>query len=156
MIYTGGCWLYGPADHGPVTEESSFTPIPEFAFMVEHRQRLLEDPHAAACIVHPAMVWHLWGGVLRHFADPAAAGGSPRVVGSTETRWPLVHRADLAELYALAIERGQRGADSHGVTVGRISAAIAEKYGAPDPIVQRVEEVVRERGGWANGLALDQ
>lgn len=160
LVYTGGCWLYGAVGDRTAIEGCPFDPLPEFAFMVEHRARLFEAQQIEACVVHPATVWDEGGGSIRRFLEQARSGIAPKVVGSLQTRWPLVHKDDLAQLYLLAAARGADGADYHGVAepgvpVGDIASAIAEKYGAPTPIEQTVSDVIAELGEWAAGFALD-
>jgi len=161
FVYTGGCWLYGAVGDRTAVEGSPFDPLAEFAFMVAHRARLVAEPVLSARVVHPAMVWDEDGGSLSGFLDSAAGGEAPVVAESLSTRWPLVHRADLARLYRLALERGEGGADYHGVgergvRVGDVAAVIARRHGAPAPVVRSVEDTVSALGGWAAGFALDQ
>ena len=161
LVYTGGCWLYGAVGDRPAVEGAPFDPLPAFAFMVDHRRRLLAEPGLDVRIVHPAMVWDAGAGVIGGFFESAWAGLSPLIVGSPETRWPLVHRQDLARLYRLALERGVAGTDYHGaaetgVAVGEIAEAVARRCRAPAPILRPVEQVVAELGDWAAGYALDQ
>ena len=160
LVYTGGCWLYGAVGDQTAVEGSPFDPLPAFAFMVDHRARLFEAPAIDACVVHPALVWDESGGVIGRFLEEAQRGSAPKVIGSLRTRWPLVHRADLAQLYLLAAVRGADGADYHGVDetgvpAGRIAAAIAAKFGAPAPVEQPVSQAVAELGESAAGFALD-
>lgn len=160
LVYTGGCWLFGAVGDRTAVEGTPFDPLPEFAFMVEHRARLFEAPQVYACVVHPAMVWDEGGGVIRRFLAQAESGVAPKVAGSLQTRWPLVHKDDLAQLYLRAAADGTDGTDYHGVAepgvpVGDIAAAIAEKFGAPAPVEQPVAGVIAELGGWAAGHALD-
>ena len=161
FVYTGGCWLYGAVGDNAAVEGSPFDPLPAFAYMVTQRARLLEAPQLSVSVVHPAIVWDEDGGAVARFAERAGQGAAPIVVGSLNTRWPLVHRDDLAQLYRLVVETGLEGADYHGVAetgvrVGDIAARIAAKLGAPRPVEQPLAEAVTELGHWAEGLALDQ
>ena len=162
FLYTGGCWLYGGND--AIAEDSPFDPLPDFAMMLEQRDRLLASAAVEAIVVHPAMVYDLGEdfGVLALFAEAARAGGPMQVIGGEAVRWPLVHRDDLAALYRLALERGRAGADYHGVgepgvPVGAIARAFAARFDAPPNVaVETAEAVAGELGGWARGYALDQ
>ncbi|MDF1792850.1 MAG: NAD-dependent epimerase/dehydratase family protein [Thalassobaculaceae bacterium] len=161
LVYTGGCWLYGAVGGTAAVEGSPFDPLPAFAFMVDHRARLLGEEALSVRIVHPAMVWDAGGGTLAAFLSAASQGEPPVVTGSLETRWPMVHRDDLARLFRLAIERGEGGADYHGVgetgvAVGAIAGAIARRAAAPGPVVRSVEDAMAALGDWAAGLGLDQ
>lgn len=161
VVYTGGCWLYGPVGDRTAMEGAPFDPLPDFAFMVDHRRRLFADTRLSTRVVHPAMVWDHGAGVIGGFIQEARAGRAPIVTGALGIRWPLVHRRDLARVYRLALERGEGGVDYHGVSetgvaVGDIAAAAARRFGAPAPVVRSVEETVAALGAWAVGYALDQ
>jgi len=61
----------------------------------------------------------------------------------------------------LALERGESGADYHGVAetgvrVADIANAIARRFGAPEAVVVPVADVVRAKGAWAACEAFDQ
>ena len=162
FLYTGGCWLFGETGDRIADEESPFDPLPDFAWMVPTLRRLLEHPQLEGIVIHPAMVYDRQGGVFAGFTEDARAGGPVRVAGSKAVRWPLVHRDDLAELYALALDRGRagtayNGAAIEGLAVGRIARAIARRHGiAESPVVIPVAQIVAERGEWARGYGLDQ
>lgn len=161
MVYTGGVWLYGPSNGRLIIEGSSFNPPPEFSFMVAQREKLFTTDGIRASVVHPAMVWDETGGVIAGFLEAAQTGRSPRITGSPDTRWPMVNRADLAELYCLAVEKGQHGKDYHGVSevgieVGKVASVIADKYLADSPVVETVETAVEQHGSWVACRAFDQ
>lgn len=161
LVYTGGCWLYGAVGDATAVEGTPFDPLPAFAFMVQHRARLLAEPSLSTRVVHPAMVWDAEGGTLAPFVAAATEGKPPVVTGSRDTRWTMVHRDDLARLFRLALERGADGTDYHGVgepgvVIAEVADAIAARYQAPAPVVRTVSDAVAELGGWAAGLALDQ
>ncbi|CAN5901560.1 NAD-dependent epimerase/dehydratase family protein [soil metagenome] len=156
LIYTGGGWLFGATGDRVATESSPFAPLPAFAWMVPHLQRVLASPGADGIVIHPAMVHGGDGGVFRRFADDAASGRPVRVVGGEDVRWPLVHREDLAVLYALALERAPPrsswlGVDVEGLAVGRI----ARSFSAELEIVP-ADAIAAELGEWARGYGCDQ
>ena len=161
VVYTGGCWLYGAVGDRTAVEGAPFEPLPAFTFMVEHRSRLLAEPDLDVRIVHPAMVWDDGAGVIGGFFEAAWQGRAPQVIGPPETRWPVIHRDDLARLYRLVLERGAAGTDYHGVAeagvpVGQIAEAVSARCRAPAPIHRPVEQAMSELGDWAAGYALDQ
>lgn len=161
LIYTGGVWLYGPAGDQVIIEGTPFNPPPEFAFMVQQREQLFRTDNIRACVIHPAMVWNETGGTIEGFLTSAANGTAPKITGRLHTRWPMVYRDDLAELYCIAIEKAEHGKDYHGVSeasvsVGEMATVISQKFGAPPPIAETVEAVVAERGSWASCAAYDQ
>lgn len=162
FIYTGGCWLYGATHDRRATESSALNPIAAFSWMVENARTLEEARVFDLNIVHPAMVYDSDGGVFTRFIEKAKRGEAIEVWGSLETRWPLVHRLDLAVAYRLVLERGHSGeaynvASECGVRVGDIVESILRKYRVfQAPRVRSVQEVVAEHGNWAVGPTLDQ
>lgn len=163
FIYTGGCWLFGATGDVTVTEETPFCPLPAFAWMVPHLQRILEASEVDGIVIHPAMVYIAGGGVFDRFARDAVARDAIRVVGSEQVRWPLVHSEDLANLYVLALEREPArssyiGAAIDGLAVGQIARTFAKRFGTRDQVPQIVstDTIAAELGEWARGYALDQ
>ena len=69
FLYTGGCWLFGPTGDAVATEKSPFAPLPAFAWMVPHLQRILDSSEVDGLVLHPAMVHGGVGGVFRRFAQ---------------------------------------------------------------------------------------
>lgn len=164
FVYTGGCWLFGATGNVLATEASPMSPLPAFAWMVPHAQRVLGNTEVDGVVIHPGMVYHGdGGGVFRRFSREAAERPAIRVIGGPDVRWPLVHRDDLATLYALALECAPAGATYlgaavDGVTVGMIARAFARRFGTPSPELEVVtaDAIARELGEWARGYALDQ
>ncbi|MEO1193382.1 MAG: NAD-dependent epimerase/dehydratase family protein [Pseudomonadota bacterium] len=162
FLYTGGCWLFGATGDRVADEESPFDCLPSFTWMLENHARLRDSGAFDCLLLHPAMVYRGDGGVLDRFLETARHGQAIEVWGSPDTRWPLVHSADLAEAYCLALKRGAPGgsyclAAEEGRRVSDLVAALSQRYGvtAP-PLVRSVAEVVAEQGDWAAGPALDQ
>ena len=164
FITTGGCWLYGATGDVLATEATPFQPLPAFAWMVPHLKRILASPEVDGIVVHPAMVYaNDAGGVFQRFASEAIEREVVRVTASENVRWPLVHSEDLAELYALAIERAPKGssyigAAIEGFPIGRIARAFAARRGTRhlEPQIISADEIATELGEWARGYALDQ
>ena len=160
FVYTGGCWLYGATGDTVATEETPFDPLESFAWMTG--SMITATPHLASMIVHPAMVYERDGGVFGQFAEQAKTNRRISIVGSAQTRWPLVHKDDLAVLYRLVLEKGVRGesyngAAENGVYVGDIVEVISARFKLSSrPLIRSVEDAVAEYGDWAAGYALDQ
>jgi nucleoside-diphosphate-sugar epimerase len=161
IIYTGGCWLYGNTGDEQAIEGHEFAPIKAFKYCVKNRNRLMKSDHFDAIAIHPAMVWDRDGGVLRDMLDAVREGKPIQVVNGPETRWPMVHRDDLAVLYRLALEKGTPGKDYHGaagnaVSVDELAHALARRVAAK-PIFDIIseEQAVAQHGEWARGYGLD-
>jgi nucleoside-diphosphate-sugar epimerase len=163
FITTGGCWLFGATGEGIATEETPFRPLPAFAWMVPQLRQILETPEIDGIVIHPAMVYEPDGGVFSRFVRDAVERDAIRVVESEAVRWPLVHREDLANLYALALEKAPArssyiGAAIEGLAVGRIAHALAKRFGTRHemPHIISTDAIAAELGAWARGYALDQ
>jgi len=113
-------------------------------------------------VIHPAMVYERDGGVLEHIVADAKKRGYVRVVRGENVRWPLVHSMDLAQVYALMLEKGQQGdvynvATNHGIPISEITRAIATRLGInSEPVVCETSTAIVEIGSWAEGYAIDQ
>jgi nucleoside-diphosphate-sugar epimerase len=163
FLYTGGCWLYGPAGDVATTESAAFDPLPAFAWVAAHVERLLGTTGIEPLIVHPAMVYEPSAGVFGRLHAEALEGRDVRIVGSERVRWPLVHAADLATLYRLILESAPPGetylgAAIDGIAVGSIARAFMQMAGLSDraPAILTERDAVIEFGHWASGYARDQ
>lgn len=157
LLYTGGCWLYGDTGGAIATETSRFDPIPAFDWMLRNSARLLDSPAFATAILHPAMVYTDTGGAFDRFLAAARAGQPVELWGSAETRWPLIHAADLARAYIALLDRpdltGHFNAVAEaGVPVGDIARTLTNR----PPIVLPRAEALARHGDWALGPMLDQ
>jgi nucleoside-diphosphate-sugar epimerase len=163
FITTGGCWLFGVTGDDVATEATALDPLPAFAWMVPQLARVLAAPEVDGIVIHPAMVYTADGGVSQRFHRDAVERDAVRVVGGEHVRWPLVHADDLANLYALALERAPTrstwiGATNDGVAVGQIARAFARRFGTRNrgPPIMPADAAAAEWGEWARDYALDQ
>jgi nucleoside-diphosphate-sugar epimerase len=153
----------GPTGETVATEETPFNPLPAFAWMAPNLRRVLSAPEVEGIVIHPAMVYTSEEGVFQRFVRDARERDAIRVVGSQAVRWPLVHSEDLANLYALALERAPAGssyigAAVEGLAVGAAVRAIAKRFRArpAEPEIVGADSVAAEPGEWARGYALDR
>jgi len=99
------------------------------------------------------------GGVFSRFLP---RNGQIEVWGSLDTRWPVVHRSDLAAAYRLVLERAPAGESynvcaEQGIRVGDIVDAMSDIFEVTSkPLVRSVEEVIADQGPSALGPTLDQ
>jgi nucleoside-diphosphate-sugar epimerase len=156
LLYTGGCWLFGPTGTNVADEKSPFAPLAAFAWMVPHLEQVLASGDVEGLVVHPAMVYGGEGGVFRRFAHEAI-DGAVRLVGGRAVRWPLVHCDDLAVLYALVIEKAPAGSSYIGSAIdGFAVARIAHLFSKGEPILVEEDAIAAEFGEWARGYGCDQ
>lgn len=162
FIYTDGCWSYGDTGDEIATEDTPFDPLPEFSWSIETGNQVRAAKGVRGMVVLPAMVYERDGGVLEWMVDDARHRQSVRIIGGEAVRWPLVHRSDLAHLYALMLERGEQGAHFNGagivsMDVGKIAKVLARRFGKSEELdVIPIQAAAREFADWAVGYGLDQ
>ena len=161
LVYTGGVWLFGDTKDQVITESLNWSPPPAYAYTKTNYETLLGCTGLRTMVIHPAMVWDEEGGVIQGFLDQARQGKPPIVTGTPTTRWPMIHRDDVAELYRLALERGVSGVQYNGVSeravpIFQLAKGIANSFRAPSPVLRTAEEAANELGSWAQFLAYDQ
>jgi len=161
LLYTGGCWLWGPSPARAIDEATPFEPLPAFAWMVAGLRRVLAAPGIRPAVVHPAMVHAETAGPIAAM-EAQARRGPVRVVGSEDVLWPMVHADDLADLYRRVLEddgfTGQViGVADPAVPVGLLARrAAARSVGERAPEIVSEDQIAAERGEWARGYARSQ
>lgn len=132
LIVTSGTGLVQSASGGPVTETDPHAPSSVFARAAseEAAEALLEQGRNVIVIRLPQVHdTHRQGRILRHI-ELAKQQGSVAYIGDGANRVPAAHVTDVARLYLLALENGQRGARYHAVAEQGVSMrAIAEVLG---------------------------
>lgn len=162
LIYTGGCWLYGETGNQIAHEGRPLRPIAAFAWMQKHAAELLSDPALCTAVLHPAMVYHEEGGVFSRLLNQANQAQPLEVWGSLHTRWPLVHRRDLALAYRMLIDHPAltgsfNVAAQHGVAMQSIIDEISRRRGHDGAyVIRNRKHVMFKHGAWAEGPTLDQ
>jgi len=162
FIYTGGCWLYGVTGNKIACEESDFDPLPSFEWMIDNSSEVFAAACFEAMLIHPAMVYDRNGGAISGMLSSACESGRVEVWGSLMTRWPVVHRQDLARAYRVVLEKGEGGQSycvsaENGVTAGEMASVIARRCGLKhEPQVLTGAEVIVKYGECARGPMLDQ
>ena len=99
------------------------------------------------------------GGFLPPLAAIARDKGVAGYVGDGANRWPAGNRADAAQLYRLALEKGEPGGVYHavgdeGVPTRQIAAAIGKRLGLPTASIS-ADEVGAHFGFFAMFIGLD-
>lgn len=162
IVYTSGCWIYGNTAEKIATETSPPDPLPAFAWAVDAAKQVQNDKRVRGLVIFPAMVYERDGGVFEHMIADANELKQIRIMGSEKTRWPLVHREDLALLYSLVLERAQQGsayngAANIGIEIGRIAKVLSKRLGlSMQPKVLSLSEAISLFGPIARGYCLDQ
>ncbi|HWP34947.1 MAG TPA: NAD-dependent epimerase/dehydratase family protein, partial [Thermodesulfobacteriota bacterium] len=164
VVYTSGVWVLGHTGDRPADETApTDRPASLVAWRPGHERLVLEaaTDALATAVIRPGLVYGGTRGLVSELFASAVRTGAARYVGDGRNRWSLVHRADLAQLYRLVLERGGRGV-FHGVDgvpvrvadAARAASEAAGRGGATQS--QAVEEARRELGPLVEGLLLDQ
>lgn len=160
-VHTSGIWVYG--DNDDITEDAPFAPPALTAWRQEVEQGVL-DADLTATIVAPGIVYGHGGGIPAGVFGPGARddAGRLRLVGDGTQHWTTVHVEDVAALYRIVLERGERleyvvAASGDSPTVRELAEAAAGAAGVAGVAAETVEES-RERLGalFADALLLDQ
>jgi len=152
LLITSGTGM-GDAGPGQPALESVFNqnhPIPRIASELAG-QELLEAGVDVRVIRLPQVHDTVKQGLITPFIDIARQNGIVAYVGDGTNRWPAAHVLDVAKLYVLALDRGDRGARYHAVAEEGISArAIAETVaaGLDLPTVSLSAAEAPEKLGW--------
>jgi nucleoside-diphosphate-sugar epimerase len=90
-------------------------------------------------------------GLVTPYVANAREKGAAGYVGDGQNRWPAAHVGDVARLYALALDKAERGARYHavaeeGVTVRAVAESVGR--GLRVPVVSVRPEQVSDHFGW--------
>lgn len=163
FLYTSGIFAQGDTAGAVADEISPLNPA-EFAAWrpaVDDRIRAAAVRGIRSVVIRPAIVYGRGGGIPAGFAESARTSGAARFVGTGENRWALVDVDDLADLYALALERADAGTlflAAHGPAhrVRDLAAAASRGAGAGGRTVGwPLAEARAELGTYADALVLD-
>jgi nucleoside-diphosphate-sugar epimerase len=164
FVYTSGALVYGSTGDFAATEETPLHPIELVRWRVALEQEILGATRRGIhpIVIRPGWVYGHGGGAAMMMYRSARSNGAARHVGDGNNRWSTVHAGDLAELYALAIERAEPATIYNGVSGAPvrlidISQAASEAAGAKGRTqAWPVEEARQQLGAFADALALDQ
>jgi nucleoside-diphosphate-sugar epimerase len=163
IVYTSGVWVLGPTPAPASEGEPTDRAVAAVAWRPAHERRVLEaaSDRIATAVVRPGIVFGEKRGLVSPWFESAVAEGRATFVGTGDQRWALVHRADLAELYRLVLEKRARGI-FHGVdgaspTVAEAARAASDAAGAGGATrAIPVEDARKKLGPMADALAMDQ
>jgi nucleoside-diphosphate-sugar epimerase len=144
LIYTSGVGVLAGA--GPYAVQEDAVPRSDAPMRWRYDlERLVAD--AGGRVIRPALVYGHGGNMLVvDLIRRSAARGAAGYLGDGRGSLPTVHRDDLAEAYARAIESGASGSTYTvigGYTTARqVAEAIGRLIGAPDATASLEAEVV--------------
>jgi len=165
LVQTSGIWVLGRTGREPVDEDVPANPLPIVSYrpLLEQQVLAAAESGVRSVVIRPGIVYGNGGGIPALLLDLARKHGVGRYFGGAETRWPMVHVDDLAELYALAVESAPAGTLLHGVDEPAVSlVALAAATDLAAGGVGRTEPWLRPEASaalgepFADALALDQ
>jgi nucleoside-diphosphate-sugar epimerase len=160
FIVTSGCWVYGATGDTPVTEETPVRPFSMVTWRPAMEQAVLHASKARGIVIRPAWVYGRGGGTPGVWVASAKSQRRVSIPGDGMPRWSVVHVDDLAELYALALEKAPAGSIYNGasgevITIGELGRAIARRHGA-ELVLWPLEDARKALGPYADAIAMDQ
>jgi len=162
VLYTSSVWAHGDT-RGAIADETSPLAPPERSRWRPAHERAaldLEEAEVATVVLRPSVVYGGRGGILGDWFEEAKTKGTVTYPGDGAQRWGLVHRDDLADAYALALEHARGGecyllVDESRLTVRALADAVAAATGAR-AISRDRRELVEALGPYGAALLMDQ
>jgi len=162
VVYTSGLWVYGDSPLQVIDESQPLHPLPFVHWRAAHEEVALDLANfdVEVLVLRPAYLYGGARGVIGAWFEEARESHTVTVPGSGQQFWPLVHRDDASDAYALAVEHGLAGerynlADESQLTARAIAEAIATATGAELKFAE-VESVRKEQGLVGEGLLASQ
>ncbi|AWB24957.1 MULTISPECIES: NAD-dependent epimerase/dehydratase family protein [Methylobacterium] len=164
FVYTSGCLVYGSTGDTPATEDSPLSAVELVRFREALEREILgaADHGIHPVVIRPGWVYGNRGGTAMMMVGAAEEHGVARYVGDGRNRWTTVHADDLADLYALALERAPAGSVFNGVhgaatPLIEIARAASEGAGAGGRVEAWALEYARSvLWAFADAIACDQ
>lgn len=160
FFYTSGVWDYGSSDT-VIDESAPLDPLPGRGWRVAHHDVAfdLAADDVRATVFQPGIVYGESRGLLAAMFAAARETGVVSVAEGGTQRWPMVHRVDVADAYARALERGPAGARLMLARRARLDAAahlVRRRGGRPVRRVAVGESLHRRVNGLSPRYRVDQ
>ena len=110
LIYTSGIWVHG-ASKQVLDETAPLKPLELVQWRAAHEDVALDlsSHEVVTLVMRPGMVYGEHRGVMGAWFTEAHRNKTITYPGDGTQHWGMVHRDDVAEAYALALEEGQHG-----------------------------------------------
>ena len=162
VLYTSGIWVHGDT-HGQVVDETSkLDPLPLVKWRAAHEEIVFDmaELEVQGIVLRPGFVYGECRGILGGYFAEAREKRTVTCPGDGHQFWTMVHRDDVAEGYALAVEHGKGGeryllCDDSQLTAKQILEAIAKATSA-ELKHWEVEGVLKHLGLYGEALLSGQ
>ncbi len=162
VLYTSGVWVHGDTGGAVVDETAPLAAAEVVRWRPAHEQAALglAEVEVATVVFRPGMVYGERRGTFGRWFQEAKEKRTVTYPGAGEQHWGVVHRDDLAEAYALALEHAKGGeryllVDESRLAVREMAEAVARATGARAVASDR-QALVRARGLHGAALLMDQ
>jgi nucleoside-diphosphate-sugar epimerase len=162
LLYTSGAWVHGDTG-GAVADESSPLAAAEISRWRPAHERValdLGEAEVVTVVLRPGVVYGGRGGILGGWFQEAQERGTVSYPGDGAQHWGMVHREDVAEAYALALEHAIESeryllVDESRFTVRELAEAAATVTGARASAIEP-RSLVAAQGPRGTALLMDQ
>ncbi|MBI1799393.1 MAG: NAD-dependent epimerase/dehydratase family protein [Candidatus Eisenbacteria bacterium] len=161
LLYTSGVWVHGPSNGRIFDETSPLAPLDLVRWRAAHEDIALDlkEHDVLAVVLRPGTLYGESRGILGALFAEAREKRTVTCPGDGTQHWALVHRDDVADAYARALEQAKGGerwllADGARQTARDIAQAIARVTGAEVRLWAR-ENVIEKLGGYGEALLND-
>ena len=162
VLYTSGVWVHGDTAGQVVDETGALHPAGRATWRAAHEEVVLDlaEQEVEAVILRPGIVYGEARGIVGGMFAEAAKRGTVSIPGEGVQTWCIVHRDDVAEAYALALEHARAGerflvVDESVFTARQIGEAIAAASGATAQLWP-AEDVRRQFGADGEARLMSQ
>lgn len=160
VLYTSGIWVMGPSQGDVLDESAPLQPLELVSWRAAHEEIAIDlDTHEVETVIlRPGMVYGEGRGILSSWWKEAHEKKTIHYPGGDQ-HWAMVHRDDVAEAYALALEHAHGGeryilADDTQATVKQLATAAAKASGAK-AIAQTPKQITDKLGLFGKALLND-
>jgi nucleoside-diphosphate-sugar epimerase len=161
VLYTSDAWVHGHGKDGVADEQTPVKPLAHMQWRAAHEEIALDlSAHEVHVIVlRPGLVYGEHRGILGGWYAEAMDRHTVTYPGDGSQHWSLVHRDDVADGYALALEHAASGeryllADESRHTVKQLAEAVATATNSK-PVPWPAADLVRTHGPLGEALLND-
>ena len=162
LLYTSGVWVHGDTRGAIVDETAPLAAAERVRWRPAHERAALDlaEVEVVTVVFRPGMTYGGRGGTFGDWFQEARERRTVTYPGDGSQHWGVVHRDDIAEAYALALEHARGGeryllVDESRPTVRELAEALAKAAGA-DAVPQPRREVLETRGTLGAAELMDQ